>query len=85
MQEVYRGNPRLGSAASLNKQLDETLQKIENVQREIKKYEVLIFSGSLPCWSDIWCKNVAVADVVLEPCVCCDIFLICTCLIVFSD
>ena len=41
MRDVYAQNPKLGDAATLSKQLDESLHSVDHLQSEISKYEVL--------------------------------------------
>ena len=40
MQDVYKGNPGLGDAASLNKGLDDSAQKLDQLNATICKFEV---------------------------------------------
>lgn len=40
MQEVYKGNPKLGDANSVNSQLDDNKAKIDVLEAEMAKYEV---------------------------------------------
>jgi len=42
MRDVYEQNPKLGDAATLTKQLDESSQMVERLRSDIGKYEVCI-------------------------------------------
>jgi len=42
MRDVYEQNPKLGDAATLTKQLDESSQMVERLRSDISKYEVCI-------------------------------------------
>jgi len=42
MRDVYEQNPKLGDAATLTKQLDESSQTVERLRSDISKYEVCI-------------------------------------------
>jgi len=40
MQDVYRQNTALGDPASLDAQLEENAQKLDQLQKEVTKYQV---------------------------------------------
>jgi len=42
MQEVYRQNSALGDPASLDGQLEENAQQLDQLQKEVTKYQVLL-------------------------------------------
>jgi hypothetical protein len=39
MQDVYRQNPQLGDAATLDRQLEDNAQKLDQLRQEVSKYE----------------------------------------------
>lgn len=41
MREVYEGNPALGDPNSINKKLEQNAIKLNDLQSELKKYQVL--------------------------------------------
>ncbi|XP_067944722.1 cdc42-interacting protein 4 homolog isoform X2 [Watersipora subatra] len=46
MQDVYRGNPKLGDANSVNSQLDDNKIKMDNLEAEMAKYEGYLATAS---------------------------------------
>jgi len=40
LHDAYQRNPKLGDAASLNKQLEENAHAVSRLQQELQKYEV---------------------------------------------
>jgi hypothetical protein len=40
MQDVYKQNPQLGNAMTIEKQLEENAQKLDKLRQEVRKYEV---------------------------------------------
>lgn len=45
MRSAYEQNPKLGDAATLMRQLDESSQTVDQLQTDISKYEVCLFSS----------------------------------------
>jgi len=42
MRDVYEQNPKLGDAATLTKQLDESSHAVDRLRADVSKYEVCI-------------------------------------------